>query len=77
MERYTLTTKQREFLIYIRDNHDGLGWINTIHWILYDNSYNENLKQDLQKIITKFIKLRDTGYNELAYSKPTKYLKIT
>lgn len=72
-----LNNKQREFLEYLRDSHNSLGWTSTIDTILRTGSYEtDNGRSRVPDILKAFGELKkgDKTYTFL-YRKPTKYLK--
>jgi hypothetical protein len=71
---YILTPKQKRFLIYITENHFGLGWTPSIKHVIEKGGYNDNLKDMLRNITKKFEGLKN-GNDTDCWNVPKKYLK--
>lgn len=70
-----LTVKQRDFLVYVKDNHHSLGWGYTIRSILNKGQYDAYGEEaEILEVVNDFRKLLK-GQGEMKYGKPTKYLK--
>lgn len=75
MKAKILNFKQRNFLIYIRDNHNSLGWKHTVEDALDTGKYDEF--GYMKFIIDDWNKILETGtciYGN-SYGRPKKYLK--
>ena len=68
-----LTYEQRQFLEYVRDNHNSLGWGYTVRTVLNRGEYDTN-DLNVMDVVNDFKALLD-GYDVVNYGKPTKYLK--
>lgn len=69
-----LTDKQRDFLVYVKDNHHSLGWGYTIRSILNKGQYDVyGDDKEIMDVVRDFRKLLQ-GYGESKYGKPFKYL---
>ena len=84
MSTKNLTSKQREFLRYINENHHCCGEGSTLEKILKAGNYDDDAdKKSLKHILRVFTGLKCEmnggvpiqGYELVNYGTPTKYLK--
>lgn len=73
-----LNVEQVRFLCYLRDNHQGLGWLAYINTILKKGEYDDTALE-IQSVNTKWISMINASFKNHyyieVYGKPTKYLK--
>jgi len=76
-----LTVKQRNFLIYLRNNHKSVGMYPVIFKALKENSYDEYIILEVVENFKALVNELYTGKNThryciiQIYNKPTKYVR--